>query len=224
MDVPLWLYVTVSTVLGTLISAGINTAISYALYYGKEAETAMFAWPSTLAGDVVLTCIIGSIITWLVSGQITLGDMDKDTPLRITQRFLRKEALPGEWLPALAEASYRTIFNNDDTQKAGSSSWWQNFAFIVMTGALVGIGLVPVLGTVFVLVGYLAFDDAWTMKSLLLYKGVLGGVMGLLLQPLIVLLVSTKPPPVDDGEATKDTVTQTTNNIDLESSELEEEK
>ena len=212
LSIPLWAYVLVSTLLCTGISGGINTAISYALYAGKEAETLLFAFPSTVAGDVILTCMIGSIVTWLISGQLALGDLADSGPLRITTGLPWKSAdeLP-RFLQTLAVASYQPILERtkgQDAEKAARTNPVRNFVYCAATGAVVGlVFLVPTLGLTFILAGYFAVehnaddgDIIWDMPTLLLYKGLLGALMGLVEQPLIVLLIATKPVPADKME------------------------
>ncbi|CAB9517721.1 Protein of unknown function (DUF2456) (Partial), partial [Seminavis robusta] len=159
LHIPLSAYVVISTLICTAISGGMNTAISYALYAGKEAETMMFAFPSTVAGDVVLTCIIGSVITWLISGQLALGDLGDAGPLRITGLpWKSAEELPGTLLAKLAVASYQPILEKKDDDKARTHPV-RNFMYCAATGALVGLVLlVPTLGLIFILAGYFSVE------------------------------------------------------------------
>jgi len=189
MDVPLWLYTAIGTLICTGISAGANIGLAYVLYNRKEAETAMFAWPSTIAGDVAVTSIVGSIITWLIGTQLTLFDLSKTTPLNITGTDGMSKAVLPSFLHPLAEASYQSIPDKD------IPSTLRNLVFVVFVGALLGVILVPTLGVIFILLGHyvVVTEDGWSMRELMLYKGIFGGIMGLLLQPLIVLLVATKP-------------------------------
>ena len=89
----------------------------------------------------------------------------------------------------------------------------RNLAVNAGTGALVGVMLlIPTLGLVFIVVGYFMVEHSnnndndnnnddvvlWNMTILLWYKGLLGAGMGMMLQPLIVLLVTTDVKEEDD--------------------------
>lgn len=211
MNIPLWLYAVISTIITIILSAVINAAVSYPIYDGKIEQTSLFAWPSTIAGDVVVTTIVNTMITWFLSCQITLGDFSRTKPLHIIIPSKHKDEnfLPF-YLRRLAQASYRSICNkknNNNTKNEEATktqSCWgstiQNIIFILVVGALVGVCLVPFISIIFTLIiGYVILQDQFTsMKMILIYKGCLGGIMGLILQPLIIYLISTKPPIIPD--------------------------
>ena len=153
------------------------------LYNGKEDETAMFAWPSTVAGDIVVTSMMGAVITWIIATQLTLGDCEKSTPFKLTHR-IESSKLP-QMLQTFAGFSRRKIGDVE----AGSCLC--NFVAIGLVGAVVGLVFTLTIGVAFVLVGLFALNDTWTLESLLIYKCILGFLNGLVVQGLAVLMAST---------------------------------
>lgn len=183
IDIPFKLYFVASTLIATCICGGINTFSTYILYMGKEDETSMWAWPSTVAGDVVVTIITTAIITWILSSQLTMLDMSKEKPLHVTHKP-KLESLPVKLHPLARRAQVSLL---------SRTNFFNNLLQHVLVGTVLGLILTPVIGTPFVVAGYYLTDDEWPMKTLLIYKGVLGGLLGFLLQPFIVLMAAAKP-------------------------------
>lgn len=182
IDIPFKLYFVASTIIATCICGGVNTFSTYILYMGKEDETAMWAWPSTVAGDVVVTIVTTAIITWILSSQLTMLDMSKEKPLHVTHKP-KLESLPVKLHP-LARRAHISLLSR--------TNFWNNLLQHVLVGTVLGLILTPLIGTPFVVAGYYLTNDEWPMKTLLIYKGVLGGLLGFLLQPFIVLMAAVE--------------------------------
>jgi len=214
MKIPFWLYHIISTVVATCICGGINTGVSYVLYMGKEDETKMFTWPSTMAGDVVVTILSTAVITWLMSSQLTLLDCNGGKPLHITHKPTL-ESMPA-MLHSLARRAHISLLSRTD--------FWRNLLQMIWTGTILGLIMTPVLGTIFVVVGYFATNDEWPMRSILIYKGTLGALLGVMLQPFIVWLAATE---LEDGSPAKQLQEEETSNAvfgDEEEGKVREEE
>ena len=183
MDLPLWLYALAGATIAGIISSAINGGVTYLLYNGKEAETAMFAWPSTVAGDIVVTSMLGTVITWTIATQLTLGDCDRSEPFKLTKR------IPASRLPSCF--SQVAVYARRRIGDKESGSILCNLVTVALVGAAFGVVFTVTFGVAFMLVGLFALQDTWTLESLLIFKCILGFINGAKVQGTAVILAST---------------------------------
>jgi len=64
---PAWLYLILNTLISALIAGAIDGGIAAAMYHPDiYKEVKVFAWPNTLAGNILLTTLIQSTLTWFI--------------------------------------------------------------------------------------------------------------------------------------------------------------
>ncbi|TLD28246.1 hypothetical protein PspLS_03739 [Pyricularia sp. CBS 133598] len=173
-----------------LISGGINFGIAYAMYANQDPDTSpirVWQFPNTLAGDTAVTIIIQCLVTWFIESAILKGDLrgNKVEPLRL------------QALPRPKSRFLRWLFLLDDDRSAAHCRGNGPKGFLAFVVAQALRALLLAVPSVLILwppsIGALlslgstrygndpVFEPKWGPE---IFKGVLGGVLGLLTTPL----------------------------------------
>lgn len=160
------------------------------MYANQDPDTSpirVWQFPNTLAGDTAVTIIIQCLVTWFIESAILKGDLrgNKVEPLRL-QALPRPESRLLRWL-----------FLLDDDRAAAHCTGNGPKGFIAFVVAQALRALLLAVPSVLILwppsIGALlslgstrhgndpVFEPTWGPE---IFKGVLGGVLGLLTTPL----------------------------------------
>lgn len=171
------------------------------MYLSPKDPIALLAMPNTLAGDAALTIIIQTIVTWLVEWAVLASDLraGKVAPLRPppSPRFRRVLAVSGRPGSSDGGAGASSHEGRDSSSSHGGQEpprteplpppshvprilslmlpsfvlfWPPSLAILTAVGTRVGRDYV--------------FDARWAPQ---IFKLVLGGVLGLVITPLMAL-------------------------------------
>lgn len=174
-----------------ILSGGVNFALAYVMYTTQDTTKnpiRLFQLPNTLAGDAAVTIIIQCILTWFVEMGLVSYDLSNRSVQPIG--FIPEPSSP--WLRSLfyltsPPSESKDIPEDEPKSKIGSvlSSIVQQalrgfmlavLGFLLLWGP--SIGLLTVFGVRSG--GDYLYQDRWVPQA---FKGILGGVLGLLTTP-----------------------------------------
>ncbi|KAH7152880.1 hypothetical protein EDB81DRAFT_789918 [Dactylonectria macrodidyma] len=185
---------------GMIVSGGINFGLAYAMYTTQntvENPIYLFQLPNTLAGDGAVTIIIQCIMTWFIEKGLVALDLSRrgiqpigfiPMPTHPLLRWLF-------WLPQLGydkAAEAETLY--EPQGKAAASGFAGTIVSVLQEatrGFLIAIAsfflLWPASVGILIAVGEdvggdFMYSDRWIPQ---IFKGILGGVLGLLTTPLM---------------------------------------
>ncbi|KAM0426384.1 hypothetical protein ACHAPT_008430 [Fusarium lateritium] len=178
-----------------VLSGGVNFALAYVMYTTQDTTKnpiRLFQLPNTLAGDAAVTIIIQCILTWFVE----MGLVSYDLSNRSVQPIGFIPEPSGPWLrwlfflpcpdpPSKSEAvpedeprSKITLVLSSIVQQALRGFMLAVVGFLLLWGP--SMGILTVFGDRSG--GDYVYQDRWTPQA---FKGILGGVLGLLTTPLM---------------------------------------
>ncbi|KAI8625952.1 hypothetical protein F5Y19DRAFT_236301 [Xylariaceae sp. FL1651] len=176
-----------------IVSAGINFAIAYALYYNKgddDSPIRLFQFPNTLAGDAGLTTIVQCLITWFVEALLVNRDLRKGAVQSIgflpkpRWKFLR-------W--------FMFLDRQEQTHEVRSIEHWLRFLFSQVIRSLIMAAVFfpfiwgPSIGFLILAGDYVDGDWYYSAKwAPQIFKLAQGAVLGLLSTPLMVVFWLTR--------------------------------
>ncbi|KAI5462802.1 hypothetical protein BGZ63DRAFT_351842 [Mariannaea sp. PMI_226] len=183
-----------------LVSGGINFGLAYLMYTMQDTvknPIRLFQLPNTLAGDAAVTTIIQCIITWFVEKILVANDLARRGVQPIG--FISKPTTPWlRWLFLLPLLEYEEAVDEDDEVKRkphpkpgspGIIPMLVTFVQNALRGfliAIVGFVLLWPLSVGILTIfgkrdgGDYTYAKRWTPQ---IFKGILGGVLGLLTTP-----------------------------------------
>ncbi|ORY61690.1 uncharacterized protein BCR38DRAFT_347229 [Pseudomassariella vexata] len=173
-----------------ILSGAINFGIAYLMYIyslEKDEPVNLFQFPNTLAGDAALTIILQCIITWLIELLLVNGDLKEGRvqPIGVVteprSRWLR-------W--------YLFLDIKQDDERSGVADWSRFFISQVLRAFLLSIPSFVLLWgpSVGIMTAFGNRDGGdWTYHNAanqwvpVVFKGVLGGVLGFITTPIITV-------------------------------------
>ncbi|SPJ84075.1 uncharacterized protein FTOL_10591 [Fusarium torulosum] len=182
-----------------VLSGGVNFALAYPMYTTQDTiknPIRLFQLPNTLSGDAAVTIIIQCILTWFVEMGLVRYDLSKRSVQPIgfipqpSHRWLR-------WLFFLPPSSDPNDSEEESEKLPKDTSKAASVSNTIVQGALRGF-ILAIVGF-FLLwpmsVGILTtlgerdggdwrYNDRWVPQA---FKAILGGVLGLLMTPLMAL-------------------------------------
>ncbi|KAH8670686.1 hypothetical protein BGZ61DRAFT_363307 [Ilyonectria robusta] len=187
---------------GMIISGGINFGLAYVMYTTQNTvlnPIYLFQLPNTLAGDAAVTIIIQCIITWFMEKGLVAHDLSRRGVQPIG--FISKPTRPWQrrlfFLPPLGyDEAIDAEAKGEPQAKAVAPDFLTILGSVVqhaLRGFLIAIVSFFLLwpATVGILIAFgkstggdYIYDDRWVPQ---IFKGILGGLLGLLTTPLMAL-------------------------------------
>jgi len=174
-----------------LLDVIINAGLTALLYYGAH-PLPLWGWPDTFGGDILVTGVITGILTWLIAGNLSMRDMrigvpilGKLTPLHVYSDRFRRQTLYNRFLKL-----------EDLIRLPGKGNWkahLKKFPPLVLRGIPFTIFVfvflaLPALGVAYGIQSAHGHSWRWTWEKVVVFKGIYGGIMGLIATPIIAIL------------------------------------
>ncbi|RMJ08864.1 hypothetical protein BHE90_000660 [Fusarium euwallaceae] len=173
-----------------ILSGGVNFALAYVMYTTQDTTKnpiRLFQLPNTLAGDAAVTIIIQCILTWFVEMGLVSYDLSNRSVQPIG--FIPEPSAPLlRWLFYLPPSKSEETPEEDEpkskiglvlssiVQQALRGFMLAVLGFLLLWGP--SIGILTVFGVRSG--GDFLYQDRWVPQA---FKGILGGVLGLLTTP-----------------------------------------
>jgi len=160
------------------VSGGVNAGLCYVLYPSDslgEKPLGVFNWPATIAGDLVVTSVVMGIMTWILSGGLTLADSFNKYPIHITSDI---EIPPPYWVLYPHWPTIRPLLFNDPARSSDASPEFGCFAALAnefRTG--LGLGIVAAVFGFLVSLVLLVKTSAWSTEDMIMLKAVFGAIV-----------------------------------------------
>eukprot|EP00040_Diaphanoeca_grandis_P039998 m.260891 g.260891 ORF g.260891 m.260891 type:complete len:299 (-) comp40836_c0_seq1:681-1577(-) len=179
-------YLTLNSIVPMFIAGGLCIGVAFALYPTSklnESPAGVFLWPSTIAGDLIVTSIMMGVMTWVISSGLALSDDFKQAPLHIT-------SYPElAWLPAWCIEKWpqiQPIFYSDPAIEDPPSKC-SAILHELKSGLLLGVIVAGVVGLPLSLL-LLVKQNVWTLHELVVLKALYGGLVEI---PVAFISVAT---------------------------------
>jgi hypothetical protein len=180
-------YLVIMMMIGAaLLDAAINGGIA-ALLYHDQGDIQMWAWPTTLGGDIIITTLLTGILTWFIASNLVLRDM------RVGVLLLGKLRPLNLYSPEFRRGRFYNWFLRleDGIRLPGKGNWKQHFLnlfLVILRGipftALCFIIFGPATLGVMSAIEYGAHVNLW-WPSAVVFKAIWGG--GLVLHYLSLI-------------------------------------
>ncbi|KAF4659303.1 hypothetical protein FOL47_007630 [Perkinsus chesapeaki] len=187
LRVPLWLYFTIASLVATIIATAINVGVAYAMYPPETAaKTSVWAWPSTICGDLVITAGASFLVTWMLSPTMALNDFIVRFPIETKPcSFPKVTRKLHPWL------MINPLFGNDLENPMPKCTALGRQIRMGVIGGLTLAGTWGIILSLFMMIHPLP----WTQSDLALLKGTYGAVTEIIcvVFALGVLVVQVSP-------------------------------
>eukprot|EP00035_Acanthoeca_spectabilis_P004890 m.107855 g.107855 ORF g.107855 m.107855 type:complete len:256 (-) comp12777_c0_seq3:199-966(-) len=175
VEIPGDTYALVNMVASALISGGICVGAAIGMYTDTNVERdepGVWAWPNTIAGDLVVTSIVMGVITWVVTGGLTLNDDFRAAPVKIVSY---PSGPAPRWVTMWP--LIQPLFFNDPSRDylnplGKCAGLLQNLKVGLMLGLLMAAAVAIPLSLLL-----LAKTDRWTVDDLVILKGLYGAAV-----------------------------------------------
>ncbi|EER10086.1 hypothetical protein Pmar_PMAR007085 [Perkinsus marinus ATCC 50983] len=188
LRIPLWFYFLSTCVVSLVIATAINVGVAYAMYPPDiAAETGVWAWPSTICGDLVITAAASFLITWLLAPTIGLNDFIKGFPI---------ETKPSSFPVVTRKLSgslfmINPVFGKDpENPISGCTAFGRQFRGGII-GAIILAGTWGIVLSLFMMIK----TQPWSQSDLALLKGVYGAVTEAIcvIFAMVILVIQVSP-------------------------------
>jgi len=194
--VPAAIYLVLNTIVSSLLSGGISAGITAAMYHPDiYKEVKLFVWPNTLAGNILVTTIAQSGISWFLIGAL-IRNGQRAKVLGIG-RFHRPKCLDAGRLS--------WFLQTEDLLKCNCPcnccKWMYRVLKAIVRAVLFGFIMVWLVGwpAVLILLGVeVTSIDEYEYWWLILLIGVYAIVLQVIITPFISYLALASP--LEEGE------------------------
>eukprot|EP01116_Phalansterium_solitarium_P006718 TRINITY_DN19066_c0_g1_i1.p1 TRINITY_DN19066_c0_g1~~TRINITY_DN19066_c0_g1_i1.p1 ORF type:complete len:261 (+),score=29.25 TRINITY_DN19066_c0_g1_i1:61-843(+) len=192
LNAAFWIYLIVNQALGSaVLDGGINAFLAW-LTYKDASDTGLWVWPSTLAGDIILTALLEPFLTWVIGGALASADIRK-------RKWFCNSELPNTPYPRFLKG-LRWILTPEAFNFSKGDRWWTFFFklfFCIRGGLLFSVPYIFIVGggVSGITTAIVGADYRFTMAQCIVYKAVYGAVFALFVTPVVAWLALAQPAP-----------------------------
>eukprot|EP01084_Bolivina_argentea_P076286 138244_1 len=164
-----------------ILNGGINGAIAYLIYSTTTDPLSLWLMPMPLSGDLFVTTIIQSVLTWILVGVLVRNDIRKNNVSPISNTYVDGCNKCKYVMANMKQYPINFPLQKEQITKIATST----FSYFMLTFILFVIPSFIILAVIQII--NKDIDSKLTYMDMVIAKIIYGGLMGLVMTPIAAM-------------------------------------